>query len=93
MALAHDGELDREVFEGWLGGFLREHGPNLYRLKGVFAFKGVEDRVVLQAVHMVTDAGTLGPWGSAPKRTELVLIGKSLPRAEIEAAFRGAAIA
>jgi hypothetical protein len=41
---------------------------------------------------MVTDAGTLAPWGFAPRRTELVLIGKSLPRAEIEAAFRGAAI-
>ena len=40
---------------------------------------------------MVTDSGSLGPWGSAPRRTELVLIGKDLPRAEIEAAVRGAA--
>ena len=91
MAIAQDGNLDREAFEGWLGGFLREHGPNLYRLKGVFAFAGVDERVVLQAVHMVTDSGSLGPWGSAPRRTELVLIGKDLPRAEIEAAVRGAA--
>jgi hypothetical protein len=39
------------------------------------------------ALATVTDT-----WGSAPRRTELVLIGKDLPRDAIEAAFRSAAI-
>jgi G3E family GTPase len=92
MALSHDGELNREVFEAWFSGFLRDHGANLYRFKGIFAFKGLDERVVLQAVHMVTDSSSIGAWGSTPRRTELVLIGKDLPRDAIEAAFRSAAI-
>ena len=92
MAFAHVGDLDRETFEAWFSGFLRDHGANLYRLKGIFAFKGVDERVVIQAVHMVTDSSSIGAWGSAPRRTDLVLIGKDLPREAIEAAFRSAAV-
>ncbi len=92
MAFAHDGNLDQTAFDAWMSDFLRDHGANLYRLKGIFAFQNVEERVVLQAVHMVTDTRSLGPWGTSARRSELVLIGKDLPRAAIEKSLRSFAL-
>ena len=70
--------LDQERFDAWLTVLLREHGTDLYRMKGFLNFAGVPDRIVIQGVHMLVDTATLDPWGSRPRRTQLVLIGRKL---------------
>jgi G3E family GTPase len=74
-------------FQAWLSDVLKTHGTQLYRMKGFLNFAGANDRIVIQGVHMVVDTTTLGPWGNAPRRTQLVFIGRELDREAISAGF------
>jgi G3E family GTPase len=56
-------------------------------MKGFLNFTGANDRIVIQGVHMVVDTTTLGPWGDASRRTQLVFIGRELDRETISAGF------
>ncbi len=76
-----------ERFQAWLSQILKTHGTRLYRMKGFLNFAGVSDRIVIQGVHMVVDTSTLGPWGNATRRTQLVFIGRDLDRGAINAGF------
>jgi G3E family GTPase len=78
VSLEVEAALDPDLFRAWLGDLLREQGTTLYRMKGFLNFAGVQDRVVLQGVHMLVDHAVLGPWGDRARRTQLVLIGRDL---------------
>jgi len=82
-----DRPINPERFQGWLSDVLKTHGTQLYRMKGFLNFSGVNDRIVIQGVHMVVDTATLGPWGAAARRTQLVFIGRELDREAITAGF------
>jgi G3E family GTPase len=56
-------------------------------MKGFLNFKGYDERVVIQGVHMLVDNTSLGPWGRRPRRTQLVFIGKNLDRGQMMAGF------
>jgi G3E family GTPase len=79
--------IDPTRFQAWLSDVLKTHGTHLYRLKGFLNFAGANDRIVIQGVHMVVDTTTLGPWGDASRRTQLVFIGRELDREAISAGF------
>jgi G3E family GTPase len=78
ISLDTDQPLDARRFLDWLGRELQVQGTRIYRLKGFLNFKGVDDRIVIQGVHMLTDTTSLGPWGDRPRRTQLVFIGRLL---------------
>lgn len=77
-------ETDRPIsavrFQTWLRHVLETQGTRLYRMKGFLNFDGIDERVVIQGVHMVVDTTSLGPWGDRAKRTQLVFIGRELDR-------------
>jgi G3E family GTPase len=56
-------------------------------MKGFLNFKDVNERIVIQGVHMVVDTSALGAWGDRPRRTQLVFIGRELDRASLTQGF------
>lgn len=48
VGFAFEGELDMEKLNQWMGGLLRSRGPDIYRMKGVLAVSGMENRFVFQ---------------------------------------------
>jgi G3E family GTPase len=63
-----------------MGRALRDHGTKLMRYKGVLSVKGVDDRVIVQGVHMVMGS-TRGPrWKKGEAReSRMVFIGRDMP--------------
>ena len=85
--ISFPGAMNQAKFDAWFKTFLAENGDRVYRSKGVFAFNGQPNRVVLQGVHgtysLVT---TPRPWETEEeKSTLLVLIGKRLNQKRIAA--------
>jgi G3E family GTPase len=73
-------ECDPKKLEKWLGQLVQEHGADIFRMKGVFAFPGVEHRVVFQGVHMMLEAADGGSWNETPRHSAAVFIGRNLDR-------------
>jgi len=84
-------ETDRPIvaarFQAWLTHTLQTQGTGLYRLKGFLNFEGVNERIVIQGVHMVVDTSSLGPWGDRPRKTQLVFIGRELDQQLLRQGF------
>jgi G3E family GTPase len=78
FSLETDRAVDPERFQAWLTSTLQTQGTRLYRMKGFLNFRGVNERIVIQGVHMVVDTSALGPWDDRPRRTQLVFIGREL---------------
>ena len=71
------------------GEILREKGADIFRMKGVLAIGGREEKFVYQGVHMIFDGEFQGEWGADEMRcSKLVFIGKNLDKAALEASFR-----
>jgi G3E family GTPase len=83
-----DGDLDGTKLNRWLGRLLAEKGVDIFRMKGVLALAGAEERFVFQGVHMLFDGRPDKPWNGEPRRNRLVFIGRNLDRAELEGGFR-----
>lgn len=82
-----DAEVDLDVLEGWLA-TLREHNSaNLFRMKGILAVQGRAQRYVLQGVHGVIELSAAQTWGSEPRTSRIVFIGRDLDRAALTAGF------
>jgi G3E family GTPase len=87
FSLETDRSLDSERFQAWLAHTLKTQGTRLYRLKGFLNFRGADERIVIQGVHMVVDTSALGPWGARPRRTQLVFIGRELDESVLRRGF------
>jgi len=87
FSIETDRPIAPELFQEWLTQTLRSQGTRLYRVKGFLNFKGANERIVIQGVHMVVDTSTLGPWGDRPRRTQLVFIGRELDQAVLRQGF------
>ena len=81
------GDLNMERTNTWIAKLLQEKGTDIYRMKGVLAMAGCEERYVYQGVHMLFTGETLTPWGDAPRVNRLIFIGKNLDRASLEKGF------
>ena len=82
------GDLDGERFNRWLSQLLREQGQDIFRMKGFISLAGEPERFVFQGVHMLFDGRPHGPWGTAPRQSQLVFIGRHLDRDALESGFR-----
>ena len=72
----------------WLNQLTQKRGPDILRLKGIFAFPDEAKRFVVQGVHMIVEGDSQRPWREdEPRVSRLVFIGRNLDRAELEAAF------
>jgi G3E family GTPase len=73
-----DGELDPDGFRDWLDRLVFEHGPDVFRLKGVAALTGDPRRLLVDGVHMTVVLTPGDPWDGAEPRTRLELAGRRL---------------
>ncbi len=87
FAIEREGDVDPDRFNAWLGQLLREHGIDIFRMKGFLALAGESDRYVFQGVHMLFDSQPDKPWGDAPRKNQLVFIGRELDEQSIRSGF------
>ncbi|MEM9678483.1 MAG: GTP-binding protein [Pseudomonadota bacterium] len=82
------GDMDHEKFFPWINKLTQMDGPDILRLKGIVAFKGDEDRFVIQGVHMIVEGDHQRPWREDETReTRMVFIGRNLDTEKIERTF------
>ena len=80
--------FDLRKFVPWLEKVTQRHGPDLLRMKGILSMADDDDRLVVQAVHMLLEGAHKRPWREDEERlSRLVFIGRDLPREEIERGF------
>jgi G3E family GTPase len=81
------GEVDVDRLNAWLGALLSEKGVDIFRMKGILAVAGENQRFVFQGVHMLFDGDPGAPWGDEPRLNRLVFIGRDLDRRELTEGF------
>ncbi len=78
VSLSTDAQFDAERLEVWLQELLSRRGAEILRIKGVLAIDGENQKLVIQAVNMMLEGDYAGPWGSDPRQSRLVFIGRNL---------------
>jgi G3E family GTPase len=92
VAFSTDKLIDPQKLLPWLNDLTQARGPDILRLKGIFAFPDEPKRFVVQGVHMIVEGDTQRDWRDDEKRvSRLVFIGRNLDRTELEAAFMACA--
>merc|ERR1719197_1116652 len=82
------GEVVQQKLNEWISWLLREKGVDLFRSKGVLAVKGMKQKFVFQAIHMLFANSQQGEWQEGEeKRCKMVFIGKNLSREEPTSGF------
>lgn len=77
--------MDLVKFDLWMSVILNLNSKNIYRVKGILNFFGVQDKVVFQSVHNQFLSASGGRWAPEEKRkSRLVIIGKNLIKEELE---------
>ena len=87
IAIERDGDVDPERLNAWLGRLLRERGVDIFRMKGFISLAGESRRFVFQGVHMLFDGQPDRQWGDAPRRNQLVFIGRNLDEESMRQGF------
>ncbi|MEM0979597.1 MAG: GTP-binding protein [Cyanobacteria bacterium P01_H01_bin.58] len=89
IALVESGELDGDKLEAWIGELLRDHGPDIFRMKGILNMAGEDNRFVFQGIHMLFDGRQDRPWKpDESRKNELVFIGRNLEQLNLSERFR-----
>ena len=78
ISIEIDGDADVDKINDWLGRLLAERGVDIFRMKGFISIAGESRRFVFQGVHMLFDGQPDREWGDAPRRNQLVFIGRNL---------------
>jgi len=82
------GEVIQQKLNDWISWLLKEKGTDLFRSKGVLAVKGMKEKFVFQAIHMLFANSQQGKWEpDEEKRCKMVFIGKNLNREELTSGF------
>ena len=87
VGISMPGDLDLKKLNSWLGALLRTQGPDIFRMKGVLSIAGQPERFIFQGVHMLFDGRPDRPWGAAPRKNELIFIGRNLDRQSLVRGF------
>jgi G3E family GTPase len=87
------GQVDPDRLNKWLGKLLAEKGVDIFRMKGILAIAGEEQRYVFQGVHMLFDGQPDRPWGDTRRSNRLVCIGRDLDRESLHKAFAACLVA
>jgi G3E family GTPase len=92
VSLSTDKPIDPQKLLPWLQALTQARGPDILRLKGIFAFPDEPKRFVVQGVHMIVEGDTQREWREGEARvSRLVFIGRNLDRSELEDAFAACA--
>merc|ERR1711972_1238794 len=82
------GEVVQQKLNDWISWLLREKGVDLFRSKGVLAVKGMKQKFVFQAIHMLFANSQQGAWADGEeRRCKMIFIGKNLNREELTSGF------
>merc|ERR1711879_597218 len=82
------GEVVQQKLNDWISWLLKEKGTDLFRSKGVLAVKGMKQKFVFQAIHMLFANSMEGEWKAGEeRRCKMVFIGKNLNRQELTDGF------
>ncbi|KQZ12686.1 cobalamin biosynthesis protein CobW [Mesorhizobium sp. Root554] len=82
------GEMDQKKFFPWIEKVTQMEGPNILRLKGIIAFKGDDERYVIQGVHMIIEGDHQRAWKDGEAHaTRLVFIGRDLDAEKLRKSF------
>ena len=92
IAIEREGDVDPDRLDAWLGELLRERGVDIFRMKGFISIAGEPDRFVFQGVHMLFDGQPDRPWGDAPRRNQLIFIGRNLDEQRMRQGFEACLI-
>lgn len=87
LGISETQPLDAERVNEWLSYLLQKHGEDILRMKGVLNLAGEDRRYIFHGVHMMFDGRPDRPWGSDPRSSQLVFIGRKLDRDELAAGF------
>ena len=87
ISIEVDGDADVDKINEWLGRLLAERGVDIFRMKGFISIAGESRRFVFQGVHMLFDGQPDREWGDAPRRNQLVFIGRNLDEREMREGF------
>jgi G3E family GTPase len=79
--------LDADRLEEWLQDLLSRHGTDILRTKGILSVASEDRKLALQAVNMMLEGDFIGNWGSEPRRSRLVFIGRKLNRDMLQRGF------
>ena len=83
-----EGDADSEKLNAWLSQLLRDRGVDIFRMKGFISVAGESRRFVFQGVHMLFDGQPDREWGDAPRRNQLVFIGRNLDGESMREGFK-----
>ena len=92
IAIEREGDVDPDRLNEWLGELLRERGVDIFRMKGFISIAGESRRFVFQGVHMLFDGQPDRPWGDAPRRNQLIFIGRNLHEQSMRQGFEACLI-
>ena len=87
VGIAVDGAVNLGDFHRWITKLRTEQADNLYRMKGVLAVADQDQRYVLQGVHSLVEFRASTLWGSEPRSSKIVFIGRDLDRAALNQGF------
>ncbi|AET94024.1 cobalamin synthesis protein P47K (plasmid) [Burkholderia sp. YI23] len=82
-----DADIDLDALQTWLAELRTADATKLFRMKGIFAVKGQPYRYVLQGVHDIIELKAAQAWGSEPRSSRMVFIGRELDRAALNERF------
>lgn len=77
--------FDFTRFSVFIRQLMIEKGKDLLRVKGVLSLTGEDRKFVFHGVQTLVDGDVTGPWGSEPRESRLVLIGRRLDRGALQA--------
>lgn len=88
VGLREEQPLERMRVQAWLQDLLNNRGQDIFRFKGVLNMKGMNERIVVQGVHMISSQATDRPWEpEEPRVSELVFIGRNLQPEQLQEEF------
>ncbi|EOG6951196.1 GTP-binding protein [Edwardsiella piscicida] len=83
--------MDLQRIGAFMAQCVERHGNDMLRYKGVLAIADQPCRLVVQGIHRVVGFDYGSPWPpDAPRRSQLVIIGRHLPIATLRAEFNAA---
>jgi len=88
ISLELKGDVDYDKIDMWLGELLPEIHTDLYRMKGILAVEGYEEKYVFQGIHAMFEGTPHELWQPGEERkSKIVFIGRDLPKERIRKSF------